>query len=181
MIGIYCFTNLVNNKKYIGQSINIEKRVKEHFWKSSLDKDISYNSLLHKAIRKYGKDSFKVEILLICSIEEIDQKEKDFIALYKTIAPFGYNILNGGQSCRVKPIYCKKCNKQIEKIGKTGLCKRCQTEQSRLVERPLKENLEQLLRENNFSKVGKMFGVSDNAIRKWCKNYGLSTRAKDYK
>lgn len=31
MVGIYKITNLVNNKVYIGQSINIEKRIKEHF------------------------------------------------------------------------------------------------------------------------------------------------------
>ena len=38
-----------------------------------------------------------------------------------------------------------------------------------------------LLKENSFCAVGKMFGVSDNAIRKWCKSYGLPTRARDYK
>ena len=49
MIGIYKITNEVNNKVYIGQSINIEKRVKEHFWKSECSKDRSYNSALHSA------------------------------------------------------------------------------------------------------------------------------------
>ena len=39
----------------------------------------------------------------------------------------------------------------------------------------------QELRESNFSAVGRKYGVSDNAIRKWCASYGLPTKAKDYK
>jgi len=51
----------------------------------------------------------------------------------------------------------------------------------RKVERPTKENLKELLIKYNFSKVGNMFGVSDKAIVKWCKYYGLPTKAKFYK
>lgn len=39
----------------------------------------------------------------------------------------------------------------------------------------------QELKETNFSKVGQKYGVSDNAVRKWCKAYGLSTKSSDYK
>ena len=35
MIGIYKIINLINGKIYIGQSININKRIKDHFWKST--------------------------------------------------------------------------------------------------------------------------------------------------
>ncbi len=46
-----------------------------------------------------------------------------------------------------------------------------------------KEELEQILWENkgNFTQVGRIFGVSDNAIRKWCKKFNLSHYSKDYK
>lgn len=50
-----------------------------------------------------------------------------------------------------------------------------------ITSRPPKEELYKLLTENPFTKVGKMFGVSDNAVRKWCKAYGMSTKSKDYK
>ena len=51
----------------------------------------------------------------------------------------------------------------------------------RRCDRPNKKELYTLLCENSFVKVGNMFDVSDTAIRKWCKSYGLSSKAKDYK
>lgn len=51
----------------------------------------------------------------------------------------------------------------------------------RRVERPSKEELSRLLQESNFTSIGKTYGVSDNAIRKWCKTYGLPYRKKDIK
>lgn len=49
----------------------------------------------------------------------------------------------------------------------------------RRVERPSKEELSRLLKESNFTTIGKTYGVSDNAIRRWCKAYGLPHRRKD--
>lgn len=51
----------------------------------------------------------------------------------------------------------------------------------RKVERPDAETLKELLYSYNFKKVGKMFGVSDKTIVKWCKTYNLPTLAKYYK
>lgn len=64
MIGIYKITNKINGKIYIGQSINIERRWKEHIF------DNRKNSLIHLAIIKYGKENFSFEV-----IEECNQKE----------------------------------------------------------------------------------------------------------
>jgi hypothetical protein len=46
----------------------------------------------------------------------------------------------------------------------------------RKAKRPSKEVLEKEIQENSFLALGKKYGVSDNAIRKWCKNYNI-----DYK
>ena len=53
IIGIYKITNIINNKSYIGQSANIERRFKEHCYKG-------YRSgiMLDIAIKKYGKENF---------------------------------------------------------------------------------------------------------------------------
>lgn len=113
MIGIYKITNTINGKQYIGQSINIEKRIKEHFWKASNMNDCSYNTAIHQAIRKYGAENFEWNIVEECSIQDIDQKEQYYIKLFNTLAPNGYNILQGGQKTRAMPVYCSRCGKQI--------------------------------------------------------------------
>ena len=49
--------------------------------------------------------------------------------------------------------------------------------------RPSTEELKEVLLQNkgNFSKVGLLFNVSDNTIRKWCKGYNLPFHSSDYK
>ena len=51
--GIYKITNLVNEKVYIGQAQDIEKRWREHKCSSK-----SNNQILYRAIRKYGLENF---------------------------------------------------------------------------------------------------------------------------
>lgn len=57
----------------------------------------------------------------------------------------------------------------------------CRSEKQKVVLRPSKEELFQKLKEGTFTAVGREFGVSDNTIRKWCRLYGMSDKAKDYK
>ncbi len=58
---IYKITNLVNNKIYIGQTIKTaEERLKQHIYAAT--KHIT-NTHLSYAIRKYGQDNFKIEII----------------------------------------------------------------------------------------------------------------------
>ena len=62
---IYCFTNLINNKKYIGQSINDDdSRYNNHKNAYHSEKNREYNSPLHRAMRKYGFNNFSYEILV---------------------------------------------------------------------------------------------------------------------
>ena len=51
----------------------------------------------------------------------------------------------------------------------------------RKVERPDKESLYNLLLTTPFLRVGKMYGVSDKAIVKWCKSCGIPSKASEYK
>lgn len=103
MVGIYLITNKVNNKKYIGQSINIERRYKEHLRSGQPEKyahkgkrDI--NTPIHKAMQKYGITNFSITILEECLPKELDEKEKYWISKYRSCEKtFGYNISEGGQ------------------------------------------------------------------------------------
>lgn len=181
VIGIYKITNKINKKSYIGQSINIQKRVHQHFWKAKCKKDVSYNSALHNAIRKYGQINFQIEILQECSVENIDEKEKYYIKYYNTLVPNGYNILSGGQKNRIIPRFCSCCGVQISKQGITGMCHKCYSQKNRKVKRPNRETLKKEIRTKTFIQLGKKYKVSDKAIVKWCKQYQLPFRKKDIK
>ena len=70
--GIYKIENLINGKVYIGKSIEIEKRWQKHL-------NAKDNFLIHKALRKYGKENFSFTILEECSLFDLDAKEKFWI------------------------------------------------------------------------------------------------------
>lgn len=183
LIGIYKIVNNINSKIYIGQSINIHKRWYEHKYKSNYIDDRSFNSLLHQAIRKYGIENFSFEIIEQFSEKDcllIDEREQFYISFYNCITPNGYNILNGGQKIRAIPRFCKKCGIAITSDSSTGYCHPCSNFNQRVCERPSKEELINLLYKYNFLQVSKQFGVSDTAVRKWCRNYGISDKSKDY-
>lgn len=91
MIGIYKITNLVNRKNYIGQSIHIEKRWKEHCKESS-------NSLISQAIKKYGRENFSFSVLEEAEKSQLNDLEKKYIIIFNSIVPNEYNILTGADS-----------------------------------------------------------------------------------
>lgn len=76
-----------------------------------------------------------------------------------------------------------KAPKKYEKVarGEDGLSdkERLRAFNQRIVERPSKEELIKLLQESNFTAVGRKYGVTDNAIRRWCKTYKIPHRKKD--
>lgn len=80
-----------------------------------------------------------------------------------------------------KEFFCQKCGDII--TSKAILCVKCSREQSRKVERPTAKDLYEYLLsiKGNFSEASRHFGVSDNAIRKWCKNYNIPSSSKEYK
>ena len=78
-----------------------------------------------------------------------------------------------------KQFFCKICNSPVSKNG--NICQKCNGLSQQKVKRPTKEELYKLLKENNFSIVGKIYGISDTTIRRWCISYGIPSKASDYK
>lgn len=74
---------------------------------------------------------------------------------------------------------CCDCGAKID-IGATR-CVKCKSKLDRKTEWPNKELLEKLIKEKPFTVIAKEYGVTDNAVRKWCKFYGLPFRKKDIK
>ena len=184
MVGIYKITNTSNGKSYIGQSIDIKTRWSSHKSRSLSTTEHHDNMPIHSAMAKYGIDNFTFEVLEECLPDELDAKEKHWIARLNTISPDGYNVLPGGQGFsrkeEDKQRYCSCCGAPITKYGISGLCLSCV---QRKVDRPSKEELYQDLIKysGSFTKLSKKYGVTDNAIRKWCDRYGLSRHSADYK
>ena len=73
-----------------------------------------------------------------------------------------------------KKHYCKQCGKLIS--NNTTYCRECFSIAQRVVERPSREELKQLIRTKSFVSIGKSYGVTDNAIRKWCRKENLPTK-----
>lgn len=76
---------------------------------------------------------------------------------------------------------CVVCGKEYPKKQNSIHCSNiCSGYSNRKAERPTAWFLRHLLEQGSFVSVGKFFSVSDNAVRKWCKSYGMSTSSKDY-
>lgn len=115
--GIYCIENIINNKKYIGQSKNINERYKKHIYE--LNNNRHFNDYLQKAWNKYGEESFKMYVIEYCKIDILDEKESYYISYYNTLdQQYGYNLTSGGQLN--KGFYTEEtCKKISESLKKT--------------------------------------------------------------
>ena len=91
--GIYKITNQVTKECYIGQSVDISKRWKDHA-KCGLGIDTPAGNKLYKAMQTYGIWNFSWEVLEQCSKDLLDEKEKYYIELYDSYN-YGYNSNTG--------------------------------------------------------------------------------------
>ncbi len=69
--------------------------------------------------------------------------------------------------------YCKECGTKLSGNIASGLCSSCAHKKTRVVVRPSRKELKELIRTMPFTQIGNMYNVSDNAIRKWCKAENL--------
>lgn len=90
---IYKVTNLINQKIYIGKTNDLERRKKEHEQKNN-------NSLIDRAIKRYGKENFNWEVIELVEKEKSNDREKYWIKYYNSYFRSknsnGYNMTKGG-------------------------------------------------------------------------------------
>ena len=80
---------------------------------------------------------------------------------------------------RRKRYYCQYCGREVSRGNDT--CSKCAMKKRRIIKRPSREDLKDLIRNMSFIHIGKMYGVSDNSIRKWCREYNLPYHSLEIK
>ena len=112
--GIYLIINKINGKQYIGQSIRVYERWREHY------SEPSQNSLIDAAIQKYGVSNFEVWLLEECLPADLNIKEAFYADQYPDCyIPNGYNIAKCGEQNRIttkfKEVSCYDMNGSLIK------------------------------------------------------------------
>ena len=119
--------------------------------------------------RRRSWDKLLVELkkcILLCSNCHKEEHHPDTIL--EGDAPQANVILNIGPKPTGK---CLSCNTDV--FGTKYCSQTCFKNSRRKAKRPTREELEELIKTTPFLQIGKMYGVSDNAIRKWADHYGI--------
>ena len=93
--GIYKITNQLTKEIYIGQSVNISDRFKQHI-KCGLGIDASSTNKLYNNMQKYGVWNFTFELLQKCNRDKLNEKERFWIEMYQS-NKVGMNITKGNK------------------------------------------------------------------------------------
>lgn len=86
--GVYQIVNTINGKRYIGSSINIKKRWREH--RGALKGRRHHNTYLQRSWDKYGKSNFDFQVIYYCGRDTVCNNEQFFLDV---LSP-EYNILD---------------------------------------------------------------------------------------
>jgi len=177
---IYCLTNRITGKKYIGFTTNIKKRMVGHKCDAKRRK---YSNKLGNAIKKYGLDAFDLEILY-CSKDIQDtlyRIEPLLIAEYNTRYD-GYNTSLGGDKANFGHTFSlsESAKEKIRKAqlghimkpeAKLAICKTWRIIWPDGKEEVLK-NLYQFCRDNNLSPVSMSKIAKGKLVSKTHKGFG---------
>lgn len=93
--GIYKITDLLTKQCYIGQSVNISERWKQHI-KCGLGIDAPTTNKLYNAMQKDGVWNFTFELMEECPREQLNEKEARWIGMYQSDI-YGYNSTKGNK------------------------------------------------------------------------------------
>ena len=109
---IYKITNIQNNKIYIGKTkYSIYNRFESHI-RAAFKSNRKY--YFYNAIRKYGKDNFKIDLIEECDNSILSEREKYWISFYNSIdKSIGYNSTLGGEGGDTFTYQSKERQKEI--------------------------------------------------------------------
>jgi group I intron endonuclease len=173
---VYKITNKINGKIYIGQTrMSLNKRWYYHLYSSKKKNDCVFS----RAINKYGKNSFDIEILEIVELAVLTEKEQFYMQKFNSLLPNGYNTLPAFRSYDY-PL------EHIEKLKKAQ-AKRMQNpldgeNRSKAQKKSFQENPERRLKCKETYETGLKVWRENNpapALGKPSWNKGLKTSEED--
>ena len=115
MVGeVYLIENKINNHKYIGKTTQgYLNRFQQHVRET----EYGDSSALHNAIRKWGEDNFKVELIETCDLNQLDEREIYWISFYNTYkSKDHYNMTSGGEGYLLSEEIKDKISETMKKI-----------------------------------------------------------------
>jgi len=117
---IYKVTNLINNKCYIGQTIQrLKVRKRRHINDTLKESNLKF----HRALRKYGLNNFKWEIINEENDrDKLNDLEKYYIKFFDC-KNNGYNSTDGGDSSNIKETFWNKATKKQRKQHSINISK----------------------------------------------------------
>lgn len=123
---IYCYVNKINQHKYIGQTNNLKRRIREHKSCAYNPNASSYNDLIHQKIREYGIENFDIEVLeklYYDDIEKVNEREKFWIKEKESYCGWGkgYNMDLGGGKRAYSSILTDDQLQEIKQDIKNGI------------------------------------------------------------
>lgn len=173
---IYCITNTINGKKYVGKTNGPDRRWKDHRSLCNKIDGLQYEKLLYRAMRKYGVDNFTYELLQKYGSdnEALDDEDRWIDKLQSRVSQHGYNCTKGGagpdrrkakRKTRKKVFATEETKKKMSK-GKTESHK-----EKRL---PWLPRLNELHAQGLTNKqISDETGLAVATIRKWLREIGL--------
>lgn len=158
---------------FIQEKIGIEINGNQHYERNGQLKQ--YYQQRHDILEEFGWKIIQVPYLMVWNDDfrnNILKEIKDQVNINYDYSEYVKQKLQQKENRYI----CIKCG-QKKKTKESKMCSECASlfngTNRRKVERPSKEQLQKQISENSFVSLGKKYGVSDNAIRKWCKFYGL--------
>lgn len=97
VVGIYIIENTLRGKVYVGQSVDVSKRLTTHM--GTLRKGAHINPHLQSSFNKYGEGAFRFYLVHECLVDELDHYEIELICSTNSIDhDSGYNMRGGGDA-----------------------------------------------------------------------------------
>ncbi len=120
--GIYIIQNSINNKVYVGKSVNIERRWKQYKYDFKTRRIRHINQYLLNSMIKYGYDNFKFFVQEECTPEQLTEKELFWINHHQSFnRNYGYNLrIDSVSGMKTHPLTSDKISKRLKHEWETG-------------------------------------------------------------